>query len=174
MVPGAYGTEGLPSSSQGLCRGAGYHGRAGSQQHDWYGSMLSTLGDLGQEQGRLKEGLIAYDKAKAVLGRYKDGNDYGVLVNNVALCYKQLHRWNEAVACYKEAVEHRRHLSGTSHPDYATALYNLAVLFSDLKQYEEAVPRFEKVLAIYQKVFGDKHERTVLAAMDLALTRQQA
>ncbi len=44
------------------------------------------------------------------------------------------------------------------------------MLFSDLKQYEEAIPRLEEVHLICRKVFGDKHERTVNVAKDVAFT----
>jgi hypothetical protein len=59
----------------------------------------------------------------------------------MGICHQQLQQWTEAVACYKEAVEQRGDLRGTSHPEYASAPYNLACLFANLKQYEEAIPR---------------------------------
>jgi tetratricopeptide (TPR) repeat protein len=145
----------------------------GLQRHEGYGSMLLVLGGLDQDQGRYKEALAIYDKAKAVLVQYKEGNDYGTLLNDMAICHKGLHQWNEAVASYKEAVEHRRNLYGTDHPRYATSLSNLAVLFDKLKQYEEAIPRYQEALIIYQRVFGDQHEHTVALAQRLAAARQR-
>jgi tetratricopeptide (TPR) repeat protein len=144
----------------------------GLQRHEEYGAMLLALGELDFEQGRCKEALAIYNKAKAVLVQYKDGSDYGLLLNNMACCLKHLHQWNEAVACYKEAVEHRRNVCGTNHPAYATSLSNLALLFDELKQYEEAIPRYEEVLSIFQKVYGDQGERTVDIAQRLAEARQ--
>ncbi len=144
----------------------------GLQRHDQYGSMLLTLGGLDREQGRYKEALAIYDWANAVLVQYKAGNGYGALLNDMAICHQRLHQWNEAVACYKRAVEHRRNLHGSNHPRYATALNNLAVLFDQLKQYEEAIPRYEEALIIYQRVYGDQHERTVALAQGLAAARQ--
>jgi tetratricopeptide (TPR) repeat protein len=99
--------------------------------------MLLELGRLDHEQGRYKEALVIYDKAKAVLAQHKEGNEYGALPSNMGICHKKLHQWSEAVACYKEAVEHSRNLHGTNHPQYATTLWNLARLFADLKQDEE-------------------------------------
>jgi tetratricopeptide (TPR) repeat protein len=68
----------------------------GLQRHEWYGSILVTLGGLDFEQGRCKEALAIYDKAKAVLVQYNDGASYGVLLNDMAICHKRLHQWNEA------------------------------------------------------------------------------
>jgi tetratricopeptide (TPR) repeat protein len=105
--------------------------------------MLGVLGGLDREQGRYKEGLVVYDKAKAVLAQHKEGNNYGALLNNVAFCHERLQQWVEAVACYREAVEHSHNLHGNNHPNYATALYHLAFLFAELKQYEERRPSRE-------------------------------
>jgi hypothetical protein len=54
----------------------------GLQRHE-YGSMLLVLGGLDQDQGRYKEALAIYDKAKAVLVQYKEVSEYGVLVNEM-------------------------------------------------------------------------------------------
>jgi tetratricopeptide (TPR) repeat protein len=143
----------------------------GLQHHEGYGSMLLVLGGLDFDQGRHKEALAIYDKAKAVLVQYKEGTEYGTLLNDMASCHQRLHKWNEAVACYKEAVEHGRNLHGTNHPFYAVALNNLALLFDELKQYEEAIPRYEEALIICKKVYGDQHEYTVVTAQRLAAAR---
>jgi hypothetical protein len=72
-----------------------------------------------------------YDKAKAVLVQHKKGKAYGMLLTDAGICHQQLQQWGDAVACYKEAVEHSRNLHGINHPEYATLLYNLAVLFAN-------------------------------------------
>jgi tetratricopeptide (TPR) repeat protein len=144
-------------------------------QHDAeYSSMLRSLGLLDSEQGRDKEALVIYDKAKAVLAQHKEGNGYGALLADTAFCHKNLQQWSEAIACSKEGVEHSYNLYGNSHSQYATTLYNLAYLFADLKQYEEAIPRIEEALAIYQREFSDQHDQTVRTAKELARVRQLA
>jgi tetratricopeptide (TPR) repeat protein len=121
-----------------------------------------------------KEALVISDKAKAVLIQHKEGNAFGLLLSNVGFCHQRLQQWSEAVACYKEAVEHTCNLCGNNHPQYAIALSNLSRLFADLKQYEEAIPRLEEALAIRQKVYGEQHERTVRIAKELARVCQLA
>jgi hypothetical protein len=54
-----------------------------------------------------------------------------VLLTSMGICHEKLQHWNEAVTCYKEAVEHHRNLHGTSPPEYAIILSNLARLFAD-------------------------------------------
>ena len=167
------GLKAFPAARKAIVEALAIMDERGLQQDEQYGGMLAVLGNLDREQGQYKEALVIFNKAKAVLVQYKEGRNYGLVLNSMALCHQKLHQWNEAVACHKEAVEHIRNLHGSSHPDYATALYNLAMLFADLKQYEEAIPRFEEALAIRQKVFGDQHQRTVATAKDLASAREK-
>jgi hypothetical protein len=83
----------------------------GLQQDEEYGAMLVELGALDLDQGRYKEALVISDKAKAVLVQHKEGGDYGLLLSNMGFCHRE---WSEAVACYKEAVEHRCNLHGNN------------------------------------------------------------
>jgi tetratricopeptide (TPR) repeat protein len=98
---------------------------------------------------------VIYNKAKAVLAQRKEGNNYGGLFSSMGICHKRLQQWSKAIACYKEAVEHRRNMLGNYHPQYVTTLYILADLFANLKHYEEAIARLEEALAIEQGVFSN-------------------
>jgi tetratricopeptide (TPR) repeat protein len=168
------GLKAFPAARKAITEAFAIMDELGLQQHEWYGSMLLTSGRLVYQQERYKEALVTYNRAKVVLVQYKQGNAYGTLLSDMAFCHQELHQWNEAVACYKEVVEHMRNLYGTSHPEYAASLNNLAALFTDLKQYEEAIPRLEEVLAIFHKVYGDQHESTVVVALHLAFVKLQA
>ena len=159
MVHG--GLKAVPAARKAIVEALAIMDELGLQQHEEYGAMLVSLGDVDQKQGQYREALVIYNKAKAVLVQYKEGNDYCALLNSMAICHQELHEWNEAVALTKEVVEHDRNLYGNNHPEYAAALYNLAMLFYKLKQYEEAIQRLEEVLPIFQRVYGNKHQRTV-------------
>jgi tetratricopeptide (TPR) repeat protein len=168
------GLQAFPQARKAITEALGIMDELGLQQDEEYGLMLLVLGSLDNVQGQYKEALEIYDKAKAVLGHYKEGRDYGALLHSMAGCHVALSQLNEAVACYKEAVEHRRTLNGPDHPNYAAVLADLAALFCMVKQYEEAIPRYEEVLVIQQRVFGDQHQRTLSTAEHLAWARQQA
>jgi tetratricopeptide (TPR) repeat protein len=168
------GLKDYPTARKAIGEALAIMEELGLQQSEEYGGMLSNLGGVDREQERYKEALVIYDKAKAVLVQYKQGSSYGALLNDMALCHENLHQWNEAVACYKEAVEHNRNLFGSNHPEYATRLWNLAQSFGQLKQFEEAIPRLEEALAIRQKVFGKQHQETVRTFEALAAVRQLA
>ena len=162
------GLKAFPEARKAIVEALAIMDELGLQQDEQYGSMLIERGDADCEEGQYKEPLVIYNKARAVLVQHKEGDNYGVLLNSMAICHKKLHEWNEAVALRTELVEHQRNLHGDHHPNYATALYNLAVLFANLKQFEEAIPRFEEVLPIFQRVYGDKHDNTLRVTNNLA------
>ncbi len=166
------GLKAFPAARKAIAEALTIMEERGLQQHEQFGSMLVVLGGLDREQERYKEALVIFDKAKAVLVQHREGSAYGALLTNMAVCHRNLQQWSEAVACYKEAVEHLCKLHGNNHPEYATTLYNLAVAFAQLKQFDEAIPRCEEALAIFQRVYGDQHERIVQIAKHLAEVRQ--
>ncbi len=168
------GLKAFPEARKAIGEALAIMEELGLQQDEEYCAMLVELGRLDSGQGRYKEALVIYDKAKVVLAQHKEGGDYGLLLSNMGICHRELQQWSEAVACYKEAVEHDRNLYGNNHPEYAITLYNLADLFADLKQYEEAIPRLEEALAIEQGVFGVQHRRTVETVKKLARVHQLA
>jgi tetratricopeptide (TPR) repeat protein len=144
----------------------------GLQKDEAYGGMLSTLGGIDLNEGLYREALLTYSKAKSVLVQYKKGSDYAIVLHNMARCHEELLEWNEAIACYREAIELDRAVYGNQHPEYAVSVRNLAGTCSTLKRFDEAVPLFEEALPIYQRVYGDKHVGTVELVEDLAAARQ--
>jgi hypothetical protein len=62
----------------------------GLQQDEEYGAMLVVLGGLDLDQGRYKEALVIYDKAKAVLAQHKEANVYGALLSSMGICHQRL------------------------------------------------------------------------------------
>jgi tetratricopeptide (TPR) repeat protein len=164
------GLKTFPTARAAIMEAMSIMDELGEQQNEQYGGMLRELGRLEREEGP----LAIYDKAKAVLVRYKEGKEYGVLINSMAICHQKLHQWNEAIALKKEGVEHHHTLRGSNHPEYAAALNNLAVLFAKLKQYEEAIPRFEEALSVFQRFYGPEHQTTLKVARRLAAARELA
>jgi tetratricopeptide (TPR) repeat protein len=155
------GLKAFPDARKAVTEALAIMDELGLQQDADYGGMLSVLGSVDREQGQHREALVTYGKAKALLAQHKDGHSYGVLVNNMALCHKALKEWDEAVACYKEAIEHSRNVHGNNHPDYAISLSNLARTYTSLQQHAEAVPLLEEALPIYRRVYGEQHKDTV-------------
>jgi tetratricopeptide (TPR) repeat protein len=107
----------------------------GLQQQEEYGSILTTLGDVEREQGRHREALVIYSHAKVVLDQFNAGYYYGLLLNNMAICFDGLQMWNEAVAFYSKSIEQGRSKFGDCHPEYAIRVHNLGDVYAKLKDY---------------------------------------
>jgi tetratricopeptide (TPR) repeat protein len=144
------------------------------QQEEDYGSVLLTLGDIERMMGRHREALIHYSKAKGVLDQFKSGNNYGVLLTNMAVCFDALHLWNEATAFCSESIEHSRITRGDRHPAYAAGVRTLGDLYAKLKHFDDALPRYKEALAILTKAFGEGHRHTVITAERLANVQAHA
>jgi tetratricopeptide (TPR) repeat protein len=143
----------------------------GLQQQEEYGLVLTTLGDVKRQLGRHREALIVYSKAKVVLDQFKARRSYGILLNNMAVCFDGLHLWNEALAFCFESIEHARTLVGDTHPEYAARVRNLGELYAKLGEFGNAVPRFKEALAVFNSVLGEGHGRTIATAARLADVR---
>jgi tetratricopeptide (TPR) repeat protein len=109
-----------------------------------YGITLLQLGVMDYDQGKCKEALVYFEKAKGVLAKFKHREDYVTLLSLLSQTYQQLNLWNEALKCRNESVELTFSLYGDNCPLYAVSIYHLAMFYFNLKQYEEAISRFEK------------------------------
>jgi hypothetical protein len=89
-VHAAQWIEGLPKARKGIEEALAIMEELGLQQDEEYGSMLVELGGLDLDQGRCKEALVIYNKAKAVLVQHKEGNVYGSLLTSMGICHKWL------------------------------------------------------------------------------------
>ena len=144
----------------------------GLSNHEEYGAMLIILGKL--DSNCPQKALVSLDKAKIVLEQHKEGKHYGSLLVGMSICRHELQQWNEARACYQEAVEHFHGCYGNDHPEYAIVLSSFAVFYGELKQFEEETKLLEEAIAIEEKVFGKKHDRTLSTAAYLAKSRRDA
>src|SRR3990167_9344614 len=91
-----------------------------------YGSLLLNLAKVDLDQQRWKEALEGFIKAKVVMDNFKEDHNYVVIVNDMAVCYRELNQWMEALQYYREAMELVRNIHGDQHPGYATSISNLA------------------------------------------------
>ena len=93
--------------------------------------------------------------------------DYGKSLNNLAVVYKKLGRYESAEPLYKGALLVRRRLFGEQSAPFAATLGNLAVLYRELGNYEDAEALNLKALAIREEVLGDQHPHYVLNLLNL-------
>jgi tetratricopeptide (TPR) repeat protein len=86
-------------------------------------------------------------------------------MNNLANCYDDAGRREEALKLREELVALRRKVSGPEDPYTVGAMYNLAESYAEAGRRDEALKLREQVLALSPKVWGSEHPQT-LSAMD--------
>lgn len=60
-------------------------------------------------------------------------------MNNIALFYSNLLRYQEAMYLYKQMLELQKRKFGNEHPDTFWSMHKIAVSYSNLGQYQEAM-----------------------------------
>lgn len=79
------------------------------------------------------------------------------LQNNIALTFRALGQYEEALGYHIKALAIREEVLGDNHPDFATSYNNIALTFYGLGRYEEALDHDQKALAIREEVLDDNH-----------------
>ncbi len=82
--------------------------------------------------------------------------------------YKLNAQWEEAEACFRDALEMDRARLGEENPDIATDLCDLAQLLAKTNRVEEAEPLYRHALEIQEKASGLDHERVASTLNNLA------
>lgn len=103
----------------------------------------------------------ALRRMRAVYGE-KDDLNVSLSLNNVATCYGELGRTDEAIAAMEEALAMNRRLFEGNRAEIARSLNNLGQYLHDAARYEDAIRCEEESLAMW-RALGD--ERQVARAL---------
>jgi CHAT domain-containing protein len=98
---------------------------------------------------------------------------YAESLNNLALLYRDMGQYEEALPFFQQSVAIRKKALGEEHPDYALGLNNLALLYLFMGQYEKALPLFQQALTIQKKTLGEEHPDYALSLSNLALSYRE-
>jgi len=80
--------------------------------------------------------------------------------------------YEKAIGLFQEALEIRRRVLGSDHPNTATCINNLAAFHSQMGQYEAALPLYQEALEIRRRVSGSDHPSTAASINNLASLHQ--
>jgi tetratricopeptide (TPR) repeat protein len=87
--------------------------------------------------------------------------------------YNAQKRYAEAKPLYLQALELRKRLLGTEHPDVALSLNNLAYLYYSQGRYTEAEPLYLQALEIAERQLGANHPNTSTICENLQSLRDR-
>ncbi|MEM0922927.1 MAG: tetratricopeptide repeat protein [Pseudomonadota bacterium] len=116
------------------------------------GTFLWRAGRSGEAM-RFNEDLVTL--SKRVHG--EKAAETATALNNLALRYKALGRYEESEPLYRQAIEIGVTSIGKKHRYYATRLNNLANLLKDMGRYEEAEPLYREAIEIGEATNGTAH-----------------
>jgi CHAT domain-containing protein/tetratricopeptide (TPR) repeat protein len=98
-----------------------------------------------------------------------DNRTVGRDLNNLALRYWNLGRYDEAEPLYKRALAIDEKALGPDHRDVGRDLNNPAELYRTRRRYAEAEPLMKRALAIAEKALGADHPNVSIRLNNLAL-----
>jgi|GEM_PF-1557015 len=149
-----------------LLSGLGAEQRAKLAQADAFERQVKQLYNEGKYSEGIGPALEACEIRRHILG--EKHHYYTASLNNLALLYSHLGRYEEAEQLYNKALEIDKQAGGEEHPEFATDLNNLAELHIDRGQYRQAEPLLRRALEIQKNAAGKEDEGYAAGLNNLA------
>ena len=140
--------------------------------------LYSQLGNLYAERvesakstDRQKELTLAQEyleKAIVLQTKFQKLEALATSLNNLAYLYKSQGKYSEAEPLLLDALEMRRRLFTSDHPDVADSLNNLASLYDNQGRYSEAEPLYLDALEMTRRLFTSDHPDVATSLNNLA------
>jgi tetratricopeptide (TPR) repeat protein len=92
-----------------------------------------------------------------------------VILEKLALVYRESGQWSEALRLTEQVVEARRRTLGEEHPETLRSMHNLAIRFSEAGRRPEALRLAEQVVEAHRRTLGEEHPDTVYSMHSLAI-----
>ncbi|MEE4197608.1 MAG: CHAT domain-containing tetratricopeptide repeat protein [Bacteroidales bacterium] len=104
--------------------------------------------------------------------RLKDDAGFGASLNNLAVLYKDMGKYNEAETLFKKANNWIKKANGTNSNPYAIVLNNEAMLFQTIGRYEQAERLLNEAIAIAGNHLKEKSPNYIRLYVNLAILYQ--
>lgn len=115
-------------------------------------------------------GDIDCDRAKTLNNL---GNQYckdvAISLNNLAKVYYKQNKLDDAESRYQRALDIRKNVLGSWHPEVAQSYNNLAEIYRKQNKYSKAIDYYLYALAIWEKAFGKEHNDVANCLNNLGL-----
>ena len=89
--------------------------------------------------------------------------------NNLAIAYKSVGRFGEAIDAWEELLPDCQRVLGDDHPGTLTVRNNLAIAYKSVGRFSEAIELFEQVLDEHERLLGADHPDTLTVRSNLAI-----
>jgi tetratricopeptide (TPR) repeat protein len=135
------------------------------------GTLYTERVESAKSTNRQKELILAQEyleKAIVLQTKFQKLEALATSLNNLAVLYDNQGRYSEAEPLYLEALEMRRRLFTSDHPDVASSLNNLAYLYHNQGRYSEAEPLYLEALEMRKRLFIGDHSDVATSLNNLA------
>ena len=139
------------------------------------GRAWTIMGMILVDRGDLERAEVTLGTAAEILTRANGPTDEDALqaLQERALAFSNLGRYDEADALYGQVLEAQRSTLGDDHPDTAATLNGLAINHRRAGRTEEAEAQLRQVVGIYESVMAPEHPDTLVAKQNLGLLLTQ-
>lgn len=119
---------------------------------------LNEQGRQLRKEGKLQEAVTVLEKAQAEAEKKfgKNHKNYGIVLNNLALTYDDMRKFEKAEPLYKEALAIYKATVSEKDAFYVTTLENLGYLYQQQGKFKEAEEYYSQALAINKEIVGTK------------------
>jgi serine/threonine protein kinase/tetratricopeptide (TPR) repeat protein len=90
-------------------------------------------------------------------------------MNNLAMCYAESGRMQEAIPLYEETLKLQKFKLGPDHPDTLASINNLATCYDEVGRTQEALKLHEESLRIMKTKFGPDNIETLASMVNLSV-----
>ena len=132
------------------------------------GKLMENSSDV-QVAVNNRENIVYFESLANLLERLEWGNlEVGTFFHHSGNIQYYLGEYKKAQEYYLKALEIRKKVLGTNHPDTTATYNNLAGLYELKGKYEKALEYYLKALEIREKVLGTEHPDTATTYNNLA------
>jgi tetratricopeptide (TPR) repeat protein len=136
------------------------------------GTLYAERVESAKSTNKQKELTLAQEYLKQAIvlqTKFQKLEALATSLNNLAVLYDNQGRYSEAEPLYLEALEMRRRLFTSDHPDVASSLNNLASLYKSQGKYSEAEPLYLDALEMTKRLFTGDHPDVASSLNNLAV-----
>ena len=124
-----------------------------------YAQVLSDMGDYYRYASQPDKGLKYLNEAMAFAKEFTKEDDYFRfnVMNNLALCYRDLGDNEKAIEYYLIVIEGSKKIFGKFHREVANTLNNLTISYQQKGDLQKAKQTSNESLEIYKVLYGENH-----------------
>jgi tetratricopeptide (TPR) repeat protein len=146
-------------------------------EHADVGAVLSGLGVVLKQQGKLRKAKPVFERCLAIYEKvYGPNHDQtAAAISNLASLYRDQNNLHQALPLFERSLAIDEQVLGPNHLDVALSLHNLAYCCADFNQDSRAKELWDRSLAIYDRHAGPgkTHPQSAVVLQGLAMLAQK-